>query len=174
MKKLLIKEKSDLDKMLQMAKKFDVPDSGIIKLNVGGGHFSATKSTLVKKIQKTDKNDNVECYEPHLLQLLVSGIAKVTYDENKEIFIDRNPQYFGYLLDYLRSIGTGKASKLPKLSDLAEFFEEAEFYNLQGLLEMNKGISSILNAETHSPANIKKLTKIRKFGEWGQSVFDLT
>jgi hypothetical protein len=50
-------------------------------------------------------------------------------DEKKEIFIERNPQYFGYILDYLKNIGTGREYKLPNLSNdgLQEFSEEASY-----------------------------------------------
>jgi hypothetical protein len=71
MKNLLVKDRSDVNKMLEMAKKFDVPDSEIVKLNIGGGHFSTLRSTLVKKIAKTTniKDEEIEYHEPHLLQL---------------------------------------------------------------------------------------------------------
>ncbi len=55
-------------------------------------------------------------HEPRLLQLMVSGIAKVTLDESKAIFIGREGRYFDHILNYLRNIETGKPYMLQSLS----------------------------------------------------------
>jgi hypothetical protein len=115
----------------------------IISLNVGGSRFASLKSTLIRVIKKSEN----EYYGPHTLQLLVTGMIRGIFNENKEMFIDRNPEYFAYILDYLRSIGTNKPYRLPKLdaNGLIRFIDEAEFYNLQGILDLFK--STILSPQ---------------------------
>lgn len=65
------------------------------KINVGGTIFATKKSTLgtYHRIKK-----------PNLLESLVTGITETQHDDNKTIFIDRNPRYFEYVLDYLREL----------------------------------------------------------------------
>ena len=38
-------------------------------------------------------------------------------EENKAIFIDRDPKYFQHILDYLRTIKAGKECKIPSFTD---------------------------------------------------------
>ena len=104
-KEKLENQKEKVDKIKNEAKKYETNDSGIIKFNVGGTYFSTSKSTLDKKIKKANLS---EYYETHLLQALITGMFKVNYDENKAIFIDRNPTYFNLILDYLRSLDSKK------------------------------------------------------------------
>jgi len=52
--------------------------SKVVSLNIGGTIFSTFKSTLESKVT-------------------------LEYDENNSVFIDRNPRYFIYVLDFIRS-----------------------------------------------------------------------
>jgi hypothetical protein len=75
----------------QRMKPFEVSDDDIIHLNVGGQKFTSTRSTLCQ-------------VEGSLLAIMFSGRWErgLKRDEDGAVFFDVNPQYFGYILDYLR------------------------------------------------------------------------
>ena len=121
-------------------------DSPVISFNVGGIYFSTLNSTICKRIKSPTTNEN---YNPNLLEGLVSGIVDVQLDQNKALFIDRNPQYFSYILDYLRLVNTKSENdfQLPKDIEAAkQLLKEAEYYQLEGLVELIKQLpTQILN-----------------------------
>ena len=91
----------------QKMKAFDVSDDDIIRLNVGGKKFTTTRSTLCQ-------------VEGSLLATMFSGRWEdgVKRDEEGAVFFDFNPQYFGYILEYLRTkkIATPEdPAELPKV-----------------------------------------------------------
>ena len=134
MNNYLMDDIQEFKKMKRLAIKYETINSDIIKINVGGTYFSTLKATLEKKIKKNKD----EYYEPHLLQSIVSGMVKIIYDETKAIFLDRNPKYFGYILDYLRNADSSNPFKIPSLSPESkkEFIDEAIYYNLHGLVNL--------------------------------------
>ncbi len=73
-------------------KGLDVSDDDIIRLNVGGQKFTTARSTLCQ-------------VEGSLLATMFSGRWEdaVKRDEDGAVFFDFNPQYFSYILDYLRA-----------------------------------------------------------------------
>jgi hypothetical protein len=117
-------------------------NSSVVKLNIGGVHFTIARSTVMKKIAKP----NGGFYEPHLLQMLFDCEIQATFDDNNEIFIERNPKYFGYIVEYLRNLGTNKTLELHGMSqyDMNLFLNEAEYFKLKPLLNIHT-LSSILN-----------------------------
>ncbi len=91
----------------QKMKAFDVSDDDIIHLNVGGEKFTTTRSTLCQ-------------VEDSLLATMFSGRWErgVKRDRDGAVFFDFNPQYFGYILEYLRTkkIATPEdPAELPKV-----------------------------------------------------------
>ncbi|CAJ0591184.1 unnamed protein product [Cylicocyclus nassatus] len=88
-----------------------------VQINVGGTIFETYLSTLTR-------------FDKSVLSVMVAS----RWRNQKEIFVDRNPKHFAKVLDYLRS---SKNFAAP-LDDEAreELREEAEFYNLPGLVEM--------------------------------------
>ena len=69
------------------------------------------------------------------MQGLISGYSDVLY-KDKAIFIDRNPKYFPYILDYLRLANTEIEFEYPDdIVDLNGLYKEAEFYKIEGLKE---------------------------------------
>ena len=91
----------------QKMKAFDVSDDDIIHLNIGGQKFTTTRSTLYQ-------------VEGSLLATMFSGRWEdgVKRDRDGAVFFDFNPQYFGYILEYLRTkkIATPEhPAKLPKV-----------------------------------------------------------
>ena len=95
----------------------------ILRIDVGGSKFTTSKSTLMAE------------KETYFHGLLAN--SDWAADEDGEFFIDRNPQFFGVILDYLRSV----AAKAPeiKLNDLSEseklqLLGDAEFYQIGSLI----------------------------------------
>ena len=91
----------------QKMKAFAVSDDDIIPLNVGGKKFTTTRSTLCQ-------------VEGSLLATMFNGRWEdgVKRDEDGVVFFDFNPQYFGYILEYLRTkkIATPEdPAELPKV-----------------------------------------------------------
>ncbi|RNA20088.1 BTB POZ domain-containing KCTD21 [Brachionus plicatilis] len=151
-------EETNNDNMIKQFKKYETIESDIVKLNVGGTMFSTLKSTLTKKIEDKDG----KLYLPNMFESLVDGFVKPKYDENKAIFIDRNPKYFGCILDYLRMANTDFEYELASSIDQNELLKEAKFYNIQGLVDMMDTYcfdSIILNTEDAK----KNLFKICEF-----------
>ncbi len=164
MNQFILKDKGDVDKMKKMAKKYETSSSEIIKLNVGGTMFSTLKATLERKIKRLNGEGY---YDPHLLQSLLSGTIKINYDENKAIFIDRNPKYFIHILDYLRSLdGNQIRQKLDK-QNLNEFLTEIEYYELEGLFEsVYNYMDSLIVDDIYKIAKLKKLFNFQSSTKW--------
>lgn len=97
--------------------------SSAVKLNVGGHHFTTTIQTLTK-----DPNS--------MLAAMFSGRFKMTPSKDGTLFIDRDGTYFRFILNYLRD---GKLSLPEGATFLEEIAVEAEFYQIQGILDELKG-----------------------------------
>ena len=76
----------------QRMEAIEVSDDDIIHLNVGGQKFSTTRATLCQ-------------VEGFLLATMFNGRweDRVKRDKDGVVFFDFNPQYFGWILDYLRA-----------------------------------------------------------------------
>lgn len=109
-------------------------ESDIIKFNVGGSVFSTYKSTIIKRIKRAN---SFEYYPPSLLNEILSGNLNVNLDQDNAVFIDRNPKYFQYILQYLRSAHSGFINSLNcSEQDRVELLKEADYYKLPGLKEL--------------------------------------
>ena len=143
--KLLLAEKQNNIKLEYVMKKYNIIESDIVQINVGGKKFSTYRANLVKKIPKPNTD---EFYAPSILEGFMSGIADIKYDEEKAIFIDRSPKYFDEILNYLRVANTEEVYELPSSTDdLNGVLREAEYYKLEGLIALFNFFSdsSILN-----------------------------
>ena len=98
-------------------------DTRWVHLNVGGMIFITTRSTLVK--------DPETFFFPMCQE---NWDLSSTKDETGAYLIDRDPQYFGTILNYLRH------GKLVLDKDVSEegVLEEAEFFNIKPLIELLK------------------------------------
>ncbi|XP_028332759.1 BTB/POZ domain-containing protein KCTD2 [Gouania willdenowi] len=101
----------------------DRPGSRWVRLNVGGTYFITTKQTL--------------CRDPKsFLSRLCQEDPDLDSDKDESgaYLIDRDPTYFGPILNYLRH------GKLIMDKNLAEegVLEEAEFYNIASLVRLVK------------------------------------
>nr|CAB3262137.1 uncharacterized protein LOC100178023 [Phallusia mammillata] len=99
------------------------PSTKWIRLNVGGQYFVTTTTTLSK-------------YPKSFLYRLCQEEPDLNSDKDETgaFLIDRDPMYFGPVLNYLRH------GKLVINKDLAEegVLEEAEFYNIADLIRLVK------------------------------------
>ena len=103
-----------------MSKKLDqVHFSSTIKLNVGGQHFTTSVQTLTK-----DPNS--------MLAAMFSGKFDMKPSEDGSFFIDRDGTHFRFILNFLR---TGKLTLPEGATFTKELEEEAEFYQIQGLID---------------------------------------
>ena len=103
-----------------MSKKLDqVHFSSTVKLNVGGQHFTTSLQTLTK-----DPNS--------MLAAMFSGRFDMKPSEDGSFFIDRDGTHFRFILNFLR---TGKLTLPEGATFIKELEEEAEFYQIQGLIE---------------------------------------
>ena len=91
----------------------------IVKLNVGGVLYTTTSSTLT-------------VHRDSFFSSLLSGKYAAVKDENGAYFIDRNGQYFGYILEYLR---TGEIELPPEIS-ATNILKESMFFSLNLLSEV--------------------------------------
>ncbi|CAF0815814.1 unnamed protein product [Brachionus calyciflorus] len=140
----IMDEKQTNENMIKTFKKFETIDSDIVKLNVGGTLFSTLRSTLTKQIKDT----NGKMYSPNMFESILNGFVKPKYDENKAIFIDRDPKYFSHVLNYLRNVDIeSNGFDLPDGIDLREFSKEAKFYNIIGLEELTKKEAKIIETK---------------------------
>ena len=86
---------------------------------------------------------------------------KIIYDENKAVFIDRNPKYFEFIIEYLR---TGFMEALPQdFHTLKRLTDEALFYKLDGLSQEMylTFLPSVILTQDMAP--ISKLFKLSDF-----------
>ena len=103
-----------------MSKKLDhVHFSSTINLNVGGHVFKTSVQTLTK-----DPNS--------MLAAMFSGKFDMKPSEDGSFFIDRDGTHFRFILNYLR---TGKLILPEGATFLKELEEEAEFYQIQGIID---------------------------------------
>ena len=91
----------------------------IVKLNVGAHYFTTSLETLTK-----DPNSK--------LAAMFSSESEMKPSEDGAFFIDRDGTHFRFILNYLR---TGKLTLPEGATFTEELKEEAEFYQIQGLVE---------------------------------------
>ena len=114
-----------------MSKKLEhVHFSSTVKLNVGGHTFTTSVQTL-----KKDPDS--------MLAAMFSGKFDTKPAEDGAFFIDRDGTHFRFILNYLR---TGKLTLPEGATFLKELAEEAEFYQIQGIIDELKSPESAVQA----------------------------
>ncbi|XP_037069672.1 BTB/POZ domain-containing protein KCTD5-like [Pollicipes pollicipes] len=119
-----------------------------IKLNVGGTRFMTTRTTLCQDEKS------------FLYRLCQSDMdLNSAKDEKGAYLIDRDPGYFGPVLNYLRH------GKLVMDKNMAEegVLEEAEFYNITGLIRLVK--DRIAKREAGAVGSGKHVYRVMQFHE---------
>lgn len=103
--------------IIKMNKK-NKENSEIIQLNIGGEIFYTTIQTISR--------------ESSLLYAFILGEIEVSKDKDGRIFIDRDPKYFRWILNYLRD---GSLLTLPEpINCTLELLQEARVYRITGLI----------------------------------------
>ena len=97
--------------------------SSTVNLNVGGHHFTTSIQTLTKDPKS-------------MLAAMFSGRFEMKPSKDGSFFIDRDGTYFRFILNYLRD---GKLSLPEGSTFLEEIATEAEFYQIQGILDELEG-----------------------------------
>ena len=112
--------RQDKEAFNAMSKKFEhIHFSSTVNLNVGGHCFKTSVQTLTK-----DPNT--------MLAAMFSGKFEMKPCEDGAFFIDRDGTHFRFILNYLR---TGKLTLPEGAAFLKELQEEAEFYQIQGIID---------------------------------------
>lgn len=123
----------------EMAKRFPLKQE-VVTLNIGGKKFSTYKSTLTK-------------YPGSLLEAMFSGRHVLAQDEKGRVFVDRSPQMFEKILDFLR---TGIIYR-PENSYYEQLWsEELDYFGLKEIVERSAGYfsdSEILDSEMEIQLN---------------------
>lgn len=117
-----------------------------------GGHFFTTRiATLVSD------NDS-------MLSSMFSGRFKLEVDDKGRYFIDRDGQYFGHILNYLRD-----PSLLPPSSVALQVYQEAKYYGIEGLVEQLECYPSVI---PQTRLEDQKSSMGEYFEYWKQTVLD--
>ena len=103
-----------------------------VNLNIGGQHFTTSIQTLTKDPDS-------------MLAAMFSGRFELKPCEDGAFFIDRDGTHFRYILNYLR---TGKLNLPEGTTFVKELLEEAEFYQIQGMIDELVPSESTLAAST--------------------------
>lgn len=99
-----------------------------IKLDIGGQQFTTSLLTLTK-----DSNS--------MLAAMFSGRHRLKVESDGSYFIDRDGTHFRYILNYLRD-GCIKEGTMPNCPSLwGELLNEAEYYQISGLVDYLKSLS---------------------------------
>ena len=140
--------------------------SDIINLNVGGSRFSTSRQTLCS-------------IQDSFFSSLLSGRIPTCRDETGALFIDRDPDLFKKILNFLRT----KELDLNGV-DVAQLRHEAEFYGIVPLVkrltlceDLDRSLcgdvlfTGFISAPTPSLANSKVSLKNANFNESTNSSF---
>ena len=112
-----LRQQKAIDAMSEKIEHFHL--LSIVNLHVGGRRFTTSLQTLTKDPDS-------------MLAAMFSGKFEVKPSEDGAFFIDRDGKHFRFILNYSR---TGKLTLPKRATFLDELAEEAEFYQIQGILD---------------------------------------
>ena len=95
------------------------PHASIVKLNVGGKAFHTTAETL----------SHCDYFKP-----VIDGRLEHGTDEHGRLFIDRSPQHFAIILQFLRTCQRPAA-----VADKHALIHECEFFGVPWLTQILRG-----------------------------------
>ena len=112
-----------------------------IKLDIGGQQFTTSLLTLTK-----DPNS--------MLAAMFSGRHRLKVETDGSYFIDRDGTHFRYILNYLRD-GCIKEGTMPQCPSLwGELLNEAEYYQISGLVDYLKSLSGVSVSRSSSTSGL--------------------
>jgi hypothetical protein len=122
-----------------------VANENRVTLNVGGRVFVTSRSTLARDRES-------------MLAALVSGVFPVQTDGSGALFIDRDPEYFGQILNFLRDgvIDTDANS----LAQNRALLREARFYQVRALEQLLDEVVRRESAVKRSEPSEEKVYKL--------------
>ncbi|CAF0896095.1 unnamed protein product [Brachionus calyciflorus] len=115
---LLVDLNQNVIKTEQQIRSSNIKQPKKIQLNIGGKLFVTTQRTLEKSQYFKDYFSRNYC------------------DMNNEIFIDRDPKLFEYILHYLRRIEYNEVLEVSGSIDLNQLNKEAKFYKIPQLIDL--------------------------------------
>ncbi|CAO4362471.1 unnamed protein product [Caenorhabditis nigoni] len=122
----------DIERILGSDEKKPEPK---VKLDIGGMQFHTTPSTICKYVSRLKRDAGfLENWDSDKKK----SHSCIDFDVQgrfwKDLFYDRDPKHFSYILNFLRE---GYDMKLPKNQDkIKEISKEAKFWMLKELEEM--------------------------------------
>jgi len=141
-RELMKEEKKKMEELT--AHQYNSPN--VVKLNVGGTVFTTTLETI--------------CKGKSMLSVMFSGKFSMKPNENGEYFIDRDPTYFGHILNYLRK-GTIDMGKFEQ-NQLIDLKEEIEYYQIESLSGIFEEQSSSVTFMPHYHGSTIQLSNDNK------------
>lgn len=133
----------------------------IVRVNVGGKEFITLRSTLCR-------------FDGTFLEAVFSGRHRSVRDSMGRCFIDRNPQHFQVILDFLRD-PTMTCPELPSQKEERQaFLREVEYYGLKEVMVGEKKEAELLCEQGYAFYNGRKVSKdYRKAVELWQRAAEL-
>jgi len=117
----LEREKEEFEEMKKKLEEMYYPVEEVIDLNVGGTKFTTLRSTLVK-------------YPGSMLEAMFSGRHRITKDKKDRFFIDRSPEVFKLVMEFLR---TDKFPPLQSSFEQLAFFRELDYFGLPKHIQLS-------------------------------------
>ena len=122
------------DEELKYLDEINKVTDGMIKLNVGGHVFMTSTLTLTRDPDS-------------MLAAMFSGRHKLHTTSDGAVFIDHDGTHFRHILNFLRD-GFLRSGALPDdQSVIEELAAEAEYYQLQGFLDILSGKAKVIHEE---------------------------
>merc|ERR1711934_107468 len=112
---------SDFDCLTVKIMKTLLEDDEIVRINVGGVKFTTLRSTLLR-------------YSHSILARMINGKIPPRRDSEGNAFLDRDPQIFKFILEFLRSSKVVISDDLIQ-GILPQLLHEAEYFMIDPLVE---------------------------------------
>jgi hypothetical protein len=129
-----------------MSKRRRVDGDSVLEINVGGTVFTTRKSTLMFE----SGSMLAKLFDEE------SPFGELSRDSSDRVFLDRDPQVFSVVLDYLRSAGRLVGATARSIDELSSVKEQADFFGLLGLIA---AVDEILEERARTDAEVEKKRK---------------
>jgi len=117
----LEREKEEFEEMKKRLEDMYCSVEEVVDLNVGGTKFTTLRSTLMK-------------YPGSMLEAMFSGRHRITKDKKDRYFIDRSPEVFKLVMEFLR---TDKFPFIQSSFEQLSFFRELDYFGLPKHIQLS-------------------------------------